>query len=74
MKNLHWLNCDEFNKLIKEELHLENWLIYDMSAEDRAKMIDYTYKYQYLKKLADEQEIKVQTAEIVSWLDTLIIM
>lgn len=74
MKNLHWLNCDEFNKLIKEELHLENWLIYDMSAEDRAKMIDYTYKYQYLKKLADEQEIKVQTAEIVSWLDTLNIM
>ncbi len=74
MKNLHWLNCDEFNKLIKEELHLENWLIYDMSAEDRAKMIDYTYKYQYLKTLADEQEIKVQTAEIVSWLDTLNIM
>ena len=65
MKNLHWLNCDEFNKLIKEELHLENWLIYDMSAEDRAKMIDYTYKYQYLKKLADEQEIKVQTAQIL---------
>ncbi len=45
-----------------------------MSAEDRAKMIDYTYKYQYLKKLSDEQEIKVQTAEIVSWLDTLNIM
>lgn len=74
MKNLHWLNCDGFNKLIKEELNLENWLVYDMSADDRAKMIDYTYKYQYLKRQAEEQDINVKSAEIISWLDTLNIM
>ncbi len=74
MKNLHWLNCDEFNKLIKEELYLESWLVYNMNAEDRAKMIDYTCKYQYLKKRAEEQEMNVKSAEIISWLDTLNIM
>lgn len=73
MKNLHWLNYDEFNKLIKEELYLENWLVYDMDAEKRAKMIDYTNKYQYLKKWAEEQDI-TKSAEIISWLDTLNLM
>lgn len=47
MKNLHCFTCDEFDKLIKEDLNLENWLVYNMDAEDRAKMVDYTYKYQY---------------------------
>ncbi len=74
MKNLHWLNCDELNKLVKDDLHLASWLVYDMSAEDRAKMVDCTYKYQYLKNRAEEQEIKPQSAEIISWLDTLNIM
>lgn len=74
MKNLHWLNCDELNKLVKDDLHLASWLVYDMDAKDRAKMIDYTYKYQYLKNRAEEQEIKPQSAEIISWLDTLNIM
>jgi len=74
MKTLHLLNCDEFNKLIKEDLYLESWLVYDMNAEDRAKMVDYTYKYQYLKKRAEEQELNVKSAEIISWLDTLNIM
>lgn len=74
MKNLHCFTCDEFNKLIKEDLNLENWLVYNMDAEDRAKMVDYTYKYQYLQKRAVEQDIKVKSAEIISWLDTLNIM
>lgn len=74
MKNLHWLNCDEFNKLIKEELHLENWMVYDMNAEDRANMIDYSYRYQYLKRRAESQDMIVKPAEIISWLDTLNIM
>lgn len=74
MKNLHWLNCDNFNKLIKEELHLENWLVYDMDAEYRIKMIDNTYRYQYLKKRSNDKEINVKSAEILSWLDTLNIM
>lgn len=74
MKNLHCFTCDEFNKFIKEDLNLENWLVYNMDAEDRAKMVDYTYKYQYLQKRAVEQDIKVKSAEIISWLDTLNIM
>lgn len=74
MKNLHWLNCDAFNKLIKDDLYLASWLVYNMDAKDRAKMIDYTYKYQYLKKRSEEQGINVKSAEIVSWLDTLNIM
>ena len=44
MKNLHWLNCEEFNNLITNKLYLENWLVYDMDAEDRAKMVGYTDK------------------------------
>lgn len=74
MKNLHWLNCDEFNKLIQDELHLEGWLVYDMNADDRAKMVDYTLKYQYLKKRAEEQGINAKASEIISWLDTLNLM
>lgn len=75
MKNLHWLNCEEFNKLITEELHLEGWLVYDMDAEERANMTDYSTRYQYLKKRAEEQNIGgVKAAEIISWLDTLNIM
>ena len=73
MKNLHWLNCNDFNKLIKE-MRLENWLVYDMDAQDRAKMVDYTNKYQYLKQQAEQQGINVKSAEIISWLDTMNIM
>ena len=74
MKNLHCFSCEEFNKLIKDDLYLESWMVYNMNAEDRAKKIDYTYKYQYLKKRAYEQGMAVKPAEIISWLDTMNIM
>lgn len=74
MKYLYRFNCEEFNKFIKEDLYLENWFVYDMNAEDRAKMVDYTVKYQHLKKRSEEQEINAKSTEIISWLDTLNIM
>lgn len=42
-----------------------------MDANYRAKKIDYTTRYQYLKKRAKNQDMNVQAAEIISWLDTL---
>lgn len=74
MKYLHWLNCDEFDELIKEDLFLDDWSVFDMSAEDRAQRVDYTKKYKYLTQRAKEQEINVKVAEIISWMDTLNIM
>ena len=74
MKNLHWLNCEEFNNLITNKLYLENWLVYDMDAEDRAKMVGYTDKFKYLKQQSEKQDINARAAEIISWLDTMNIM
>lgn len=71
MKALYSLKFDEFEKLVKDDLHLLWWLVHDDTASSRRNQVyDKTY-FMHLRKRAAEQGIPASENEILSWLDTL---
>ena len=71
MKTLYKLTFDEFERLVKEKLQIDNWMVFEDSASSRLDRVQDRHYFVTLKRRAEEKGIKVHEQEIISWLDTL---
>lgn len=71
MKALYNLKYNEFEKLVKENLRIDGWFVYDDSASSRRNQVYDRHYFVKLKQRADETGIPAHENEIISWLDTL---
>lgn len=71
MKTLYKLPYEEFKKLVKEELQIDSWMVFDDSASSRYDRVQDRHYFITLKKQAEESGMNVRVQEIISWLDTL---
>lgn len=71
MKALYNMSYEELQKLIKEELQIDGWLIFDGGASARSDRVSNRCYYQTLKQKAEAEGISASKQEVLSWLDTL---
>lgn len=74
MKYLFKKRISSYYNLLKEDIRAYNWEIQNKSIKER---YEYVKKYSYfnvLKETADNNEIKYNDYEIISWLDSMSIL
>lgn len=74
MKCLFELNHKKLNTLIKDKLQIENWFIRNEKISNRTDSIIYSNRFQFLRDRATKLNFNFDELEIVTWLDTLMIL
>lgn len=79
MENNHFqclfeLSAESLFELVKDTLSIENWFIREDSIANRTNAICCSERFLYLEKIAKKKKIKIDNAEIVTWLDSLTIL
>lgn len=74
MKSLFNGSIKEFRKLTNSELNLWKWRIYDATISERYHMVESTSYVVNLKRLADYNKMNYDEYEIISWLDSQMVV
>ena len=74
MKALFNGTVKQFKQFTDSELKLNNWIIYDMNIYERYEIVRNNSYIEKLKECASVNDINHEEAEIISWLDSQMIL